>query len=104
MDKLRKGINSMLEDTEYDEDYERSWGSKDTNDDYIALDTLNTKYGEFLTDSKGRRYRVDEPTDKKGLSLWGKDHILLREVDENGKEVYDYGSYGWFPIEMFKKK
>ena len=48
MDKLRKGINSMLEDVEHDEDYERSWGSLDddydedlkTLDDYTVFNQL----------------------------------------------------------------
>ena len=69
--------------------------------EYPALANKNKKYGDILLDNKGRKYRVEEP-DTKGLKTWGKDHILVREIDDEGKEVYDYGSYGWFPANLLK--
>ncbi len=72
--------------------------------EYSALSQLKRKVGDILTTKSGRKYRIDEPADKEGLRTWGKDHILLRELNDKGEDVFDFGSYGWFPIGDFLKK
>ena len=71
------------------------------NSSYEALKKLNKKVGDFLVSKTGRKYRIDEPSDSEGLKIWGKDHVLLRELNDKDEDVFDYGSYGWFPIGFF---
>lgn len=71
--------------------------------DYPALFKLKKNYGDVLDTPSGRRYRIEEPSDKEGLKTWGKDHILLREINDKDEDVFDFGSHGWFPIGEFLK-
>ena len=73
------------------------------NPEYPALFQLKKNYGDVLDTPSGRRYRIEEPTDKEGLKTWGKDHILLREINDKDEDVFDFGSHGWFPIGEFLK-
>ena len=73
----------------------------ESENNYEALKQLNKKVGDILTTKSGRKYRIDEPADLEGLKTWGKDHVLLRELNDKGEDVFDFGSYGWFPIGGF---
>ena len=76
----------------------------DVMNDYPSLAKLGKKIGDFLETKNGRRYRIENPSDEADSKLWGKDHVLLREIDADDNEVYDFGSYGWFPIGEWLKK
>lgn len=81
----------------------KGWSAEAANN-YPALKQLNKNVGDILTSKTGRRYRIDNPSDLEGLKTWGKDHILLRQVDDKDNDIFDFGSYGWFPIGEYLKK
>jgi len=64
-----------------------------------ALEKDGFGIGDILVDKEGHKYRALDPKeDKMGAKTWGDSHILVQEIDEEGKDYYGrVGNHGWYP-------